>query len=336
MRVLVTGAFGNIGTSLLDELTSRGHDVRTFDVATKANRRRARKYAGKIDTVWGDVRKPEDLGAAVIDRDAIVHLAFVIPHLSVTGIESERQPEWARAVNVDGTRNLIAAAEAQPQPPRLVFASSLHIYGRTQDLQPPRLTTDPVCPTEHYSHHKVECERLVRASRLQWGILRLAATFPLAIKMDRGMFNVPLGNRMEWVHTRDVALAMANAHESAAVWGKTLHIGGGERCQFYFRDLAGRVLEAFGVGRLPEAAFATTPFCTDWLDTSESQALLQYQTRTLDDYTREMVALIGPTRHLVRLFRPFVRYWLLSQSPNYPTLSLWPFRRLAATSAWLQ
>jgi len=63
--------------------------------------------------------------------------------------------------------------------------------------------------------------------------------------------------------------------------------------------------------------------------------LLHYQTRTLDDYIREMVALIGPTRHLVRVLRPFVRYWLLSQSPHYPKMGLWPFRRLAATSAWL-
>jgi len=335
MRVLVTGAFGNIGTSLLDELTSRGYDVRTFDVATKANRRRARAYGDKIETVWGDIRTPADLTAAVADRDAIVHLAFVIPHLSVTGIESERQPDWARAVNVDGTRNLIAAAEAQPQPPRLIFASSLHIYGRTQDQQAPRHITDTLRPTDHYSHHKVECEQLVRASHLQWTILRLAATFPLAITMDTGMFDVPLDNRMEWVHTRDVALAMANALESEAVWGKTLHIGGGERCQFYFRDLAGAVLKSFGVGALPDAAFATTPFCTDWLDTSQSQALLHYQTRTLDDYIREMVALIGPTRHLVRVLRPFVRYWLLSQSPHYPKMGLWPFRRLAATSAWL-
>lgn len=335
MKVLVTGAYGNIGSSLLDQLTSRGHTVRSFDVGTKANRRRARAYAGKVEMVWGDVRRSEDLAAAVADQDAVVHLAFVIPHMSVTGVESERQPEWARKVNVDGTRNLIAAMEAQPRPPRLVFASSLHIYGRTQDQKPPRLVTDIPRPTEHYARHKVECEGHVRASRLQWAILRLAATFPLAIKADKGMFNVPLDNRMEFIHTRDVALAMANTIESEAVWGKTWHIGGGQRCQFYFRDLAGKVLETLGVGRLPEAAYATVPFATDWLDTSESQALLHYQTRTLDDYAREMARLAGPYRLLIRAFRPFVRYWLLSQSPYYPRLRLWPFRRLAATSAWL-
>jgi UDP-glucose 4-epimerase len=335
MKVMVTGAFGNIGTSLLDELTSRGHTVRSFDVASKGNRRRARAYQGRVEMVWGDVRRREDLEQAVAGQDAVVHLAFVIPHLSVTGVESEQQPEWARQVNVEGTRNLVAAMDAQPRPPRLIFASSLHIYGFTQDQKPPRLISDPLRPTEHYSRHKVECEGLVRASTLQWAILRLAATFPLAIRADKGMFNVPLGNRMEWVHTRDVALAMANALGNEKVWGRTWHIGGGPRCQFYFRDLAGTVLEKMGVGRLPEAAYATAPFATDWLDTMASEALLHYQTRTLDDYAEEMARLVGPRRHLIRVFRPVVRYWLLSQSPYYPRLGLWPFRRLAATSAWL-
>lgn len=335
MKVMVTGAFGNIGTSLLDELVSRGHAVRTFDVGTKANRRRARAYQSKVDMVWGDVRRQADLEAALAGQEAVVHLAFVIPHLSVTGVESERQPEWARQVNVEGTRNLVAAMEAQQQPPRLIFASSLHIYGFTQHQEPPRRITDPLQPTEHYSRHKVECEGLVRSSSLQWAIFRLAATFPLAIRADKGMYNVPLWNRMEWVHTRDAALAMANALESDAVWGQTWHIGGGPRCQFYFRDLAGTVLDKMGIGRLPEAAYATSPFATDWLDTSASQALLHYQTRTLDDYADEMAQLVGARRYLIRAFRPFVRYWLLSQSPYYPRFSLWPFQRLAATSAWL-
>ncbi len=44
MNVLLTGAFGNIGQSALDELLRRGHKVRCFDLKTKANERVARSY----------------------------------------------------------------------------------------------------------------------------------------------------------------------------------------------------------------------------------------------------------------------------------------------------
>ena len=172
-------------------------------------------------------------------------------------------------------------------------------------------------PIEHYARHKVECEAMIRASGLQWAILRLAATLPLAMKMDPGMFDVPLDNRMEYVHTRDVGLAFANAASHPDVWGKLLLIGGGPRCQYTYRQITGKVLDGLGVGALPEEAFATIPFPTDWIDTAESQRLLQYQRHTLDDYVAEMKARLGYKRHLVRAFRPLVRYWLLKHSPHY-------------------
>ncbi|MDY7041449.1 MAG: NAD(P)-dependent oxidoreductase [Chloroflexota bacterium] len=322
MRVLLTGAFGNVGKSTLEELVRQGYAVRCFDLETSANKKAARRLAKKfeeqIEIVWGDLRRPEDVAAAVEGQDVVVHLAFIIPKLSATGIESEDRPEWAREINVGGTQNLLNAMRTRPSPSKIIFTSSLHVYGRTQNQPPPRTVADPVQPVEHYSHHKAECERMVKDSGLEWVILRLAATLPLAMKLDRGMFDVPLNNRMEYVHTRDVGLAIANAVSSEAVWGRTLLIGGGPRCQYHYREIAQRILDAMGVGMLPEEAFGSTPFCTDWLDTTESQRLLDYQRRDLEDYIQEMVALLGYRRYLIQAFRPIVRRWLLSKSAYYP------------------
>jgi hypothetical protein len=141
---------------------------------------------------------------------------------------------------------------------------------------------------------------------------------PLTLSPDPGMFDVPLDNRIEFVHTRDVGLALANAVSSERVWGKTLHIGGGPRCQFYFREMAARILETMGVGMLPEEAFSKEPFATDWLDTAESQRILQYQRYGFGDYVQEMAAMMGIRRYLVRLVRPIARRWLLSKSPYLP------------------
>jgi UDP-glucose 4-epimerase len=317
MNVLVTGAFGNIGTSTVEELVRQGHSIRCFDLRTRANVRKAHKLNGRVDVVWGDLRRREDLAAAVRGQEVVIHLAFIIPKLSATGFESEDFPDWAREVNVGGTQNLIEAMLAQPRRPRLIFASSYHIYGRTHHLPPPRTVDDPVQPIEHYAHHKVECEQMIRASELEWAILRLAASLPIAMKLDPGMFDIPLDNRMEYIHTRDVGLALANAVSNPQVWGKILLIGGGDRCQYTYRQITHKVLDGMGVGTLPEEAFSATPFPTDWLDTRESQALLHYQRHTLDDYVKDMQGLLGAKRRLIRAFRPMVRSLLLKQSPYY-------------------
>jgi nucleoside-diphosphate-sugar epimerase len=319
MNVMLTGAFGNVGTSTLEELLEQGHTVRCFDLKTRTNERTARRYRnrynGRVEIVWGDLRRREDVASAVRGQDVVAHLAFIIPKMSATGVESEARPDWAREINVGGTRNLLEAMTALPSPPRILFTSSYHLYGRTQDRPPPRTIHDPVQPIEHYTYHKLECETMVRTSGLEWTIFRLAATLPIAIQLDPGMFDVPLDNRMEFVFTRDVGTAIATAVSNEEVWSKLFLIGGGPRCQYTYREIVQPILEAMGVGPLPEEAFGSTQFPTDWMDTSESQRILQYQRHDLNDYIKEMVALMGFRCRLIRLFRPVVRRWLLAKSP---------------------
>jgi len=317
MNVLLTGAFGNVGRSTLDALLERGHHVRCFDLPTRANLKAAARYQGQVDITWGDLRRPAEVASAVQGSDAVIHLAFVIPRLSATGVNSEDRPDWARSINVGGTRNLIESIQALPQRPRLVFASSLHIYGKTQHLAPPRTVSEEPHPVEHYAQHKVEAEKMVRESGLEWAILRLGAALPLRLILDPGMFDVPLENRIEFIHTRDAGQAFARAVDNHAVWGRTLLIGGGPRCQLYYREMMERVLGAVGVGRLPNRAFASEPYATDWLDTRESQAILGYQQRTFDDYTQDLKGILGSLHWLVAAARPLVQRWLLARSPYW-------------------
>ncbi len=318
MKVLLTGAFGNIGQAALEELISRGHDVRCFDVPTKQNRKTAHPYGNApIEIVWGDLRNIDDVRKAVAGQDVVLHLAFVIPTLSTTGVSTEDEPEWAYAINVGGARNIIQAIQEQPAPPKLLFTSSLHVFGKTQHLPPPRRVSDAVAPAEHYSRHKVAVEHLVRESGLTWAIFRLGAAMPLRMIFDPAMFDVPLDNRIEFVHRRDVARALVNALETDEVWGGLWLIGGGPRNQYLYRDLAAKILDAMGVDMLPDEAFSTEPYPTDWLDTNESERVLQFQQLTLDDYVAEMRRMLGWRRMFVRMFRPLVRAWLLSKSPYY-------------------
>ena len=71
MRIVVVGATGNVGTSLLAALQQQG----THDVAGLA--RRPPRDAGGVDWIRADIRH-DDLEAAFRGADAVVHLAWAI------------------------------------------------------------------------------------------------------------------------------------------------------------------------------------------------------------------------------------------------------------------
>lgn len=319
MFVLLTGAFGNIGESTLTALLAKNHKVRCFDLHTKQNEKVAKKLyrQGEFETVWGDIRNSDTVRNIVEDVECIIHLAAIIPP------QSEINPAFTKAVNIGGTLSLIETAEAQPVNPKFILASSISIFGPTMHLPPPRTAEDPVNPTDVYTTTKVECETALRSSTLLWTILRLTAVPALRIggETESMLFDMPLDQRIEFVHTRDVGTAFANA-VTADTRSKILLIGGGKSNQMLQREFIERILTAMGIGMFPDSAFrvATKPeewFYTDWIDTDESQRLLHYQTRTYDQYLEELKHAIGFKRHLARLFRGQARKRLLAQSPYY-------------------
>jgi UDP-glucose 4-epimerase len=312
MRILLTGATGNIGSHTLPELARRGHPVCCLCRLTTANRRRARALPAGTEVVWGDITDAGAVARAVAGVEAVIHLAAVIPPAA------NEQPERARAVNVGGTRNVVAACTAQPGPPRLLFASTLDVHGYTVDRPPPRQVDDPLVATDPYTEHKIECERLVRESGLTWSIFRLADVPILGIRQPHPiMFEIGLDNRIESLHADDAALAIANALATPEVWGQVLFVGGGPSCQLTYREYLTRLLAAMGIDPLPERAFSRAPYPTDWLDTTRSQALLRYQRHTFDDIAGAVAASLGWKRRLVPLARPLARAAMLRLSPYY-------------------
>jgi nucleoside-diphosphate-sugar epimerase len=312
MKILLTGPFGNLGMSTLHELLRQGHHVRCFVTRRNAHVLTARRFAGKIELFRSDLLHPTELLAAVKDQDVIIHTAYIIPPMS------EDHPEAARMVNVEGTRNLLFAACQQPRPPKFLFVSTFQVFGSTQHLTPPRKVTDPMQAIDHYSTHKIACEEMVRSSGLDWSIYRFCDIVPLTLRKPHPiMYKIPLATRFELVHTYDGGLAIANGMRNKEIWGKILLIGGGPSCQITYGEYLERMLNMMGLGMLPEHAFATQPYFADWLDTEESQCLLDYQRYSFDDIVRHLTRMHGHQKSLVSLVRPIARWWVLRLSPYY-------------------
>ena len=149
MRILLTGALGNVGISTLDALLQHGYFIRIFDLENRQNRRIIRKnryHKNKnIEVMWGNILDEKSLKKAVEDIDIVLHIAAIIPPLS------EINPRLARRVNVTGTKNLIQALEQQANPAKILLTSSLALYGdrRAQPLIRVGDTINPIPPNNN-------------------------------------------------------------------------------------------------------------------------------------------------------------------------------------------
>ncbi|MET0144757.1 MAG: NAD-dependent epimerase/dehydratase family protein [Ilumatobacteraceae bacterium] len=130
MRIVVTGATGNVGTSLVSLL---GDDP-AVDVVVGVARRRPAWFPPKVDWVEADVAV-DDLAPIVAGADAVVHLSWLI--------QPARDVRAMWATNVVGTRRL-ADAVARSGVPALVAASSVGAYSPA----PPGHVVDESWPTD--------------------------------------------------------------------------------------------------------------------------------------------------------------------------------------------
>ena len=148
MRIVVTGATGNVGTSLVSLL---GDDP-AVDVVVGVARRRPTWFPPKVDWVEADVAI-DDLAPIVEGADAVVHLSWLIQPAR------DRRAMWA--TNVVGTRRL-ADAIARTGVPALVAASSVGAYSPSA----PGQLVDESWPTDGtpestYSWQKALEERIL-------------------------------------------------------------------------------------------------------------------------------------------------------------------------------
>ena len=158
MRVLVTGAFGFIGTAVGRRLALAGHDVMAV---TSRPLGTAPTPLFRCQVVRADLRDEGSARAALADArpDAVCHLAGLGKVR-----ESFEHPEEYRAVNAGGTKTLLDALTATATGRRFVFASSVAVYG-VPERQP--VTEDaPLLPTSPYGESKVAAEQAIETAAM--------------------------------------------------------------------------------------------------------------------------------------------------------------------------
>jgi UDP-glucose 4-epimerase len=171
MKIVVTGASGNAGTSLLRALA----DEPTVEGVLGIARRVPELSLPKIEWASADVSRDE-LAPLFRGADAVVHLAWLI--------QPSRDQETLRATNVDGSRRVFAAT-ADAGVKTLVYASSIGAYSPG----PKDRAVDESWPTagiktSFYSRHKAEVEQLLDVFEAEHPDVRAVRLRP-ALKFKR-------------------------------------------------------------------------------------------------------------------------------------------------------
>lgn len=158
MRVLITGGAGMIGSKLASRLLSDGklggQPIDQIDLLDVVDATQMPSSSVSVETHTGDLRSTETV-QRLIDRkpDVVFHLAAV-----VSG-EAELDFDKGYGINLDGTRNLLDAIRHAEIHPRVVFASSIAVFGAPF---PEMIPDDFFCtPLTSYGTQKAMCELLV-------------------------------------------------------------------------------------------------------------------------------------------------------------------------------
>jgi len=156
--ILVTGATGHIGNVLIRKLVEKGEKVRAL------------VWRGEdttpiedldVERVEGDVLDPDSLKTALKGVEKVFHLAGIISIMPGTD-------SLVRRVNVEGTRNMLAAAR-QAGVKRLVYTSSIHAIRRAPNgvLIDESLPFDPDNPYGAYDCSKAMASLEVQKAALE-------------------------------------------------------------------------------------------------------------------------------------------------------------------------
>jgi len=146
MKVVVTGATGNVGTSTVQALSESPE----IDQIVGLARRKPTWAPPKTNWVEANVLTA-DLAAIFADADAVIHLAWAI--------QPSRDAVTLERINVEGSRRVFEATAAAGVP-KLIHASSVGAYSAgPKDREVDEDWPTEGTPTSFYSRHKVAVER---------------------------------------------------------------------------------------------------------------------------------------------------------------------------------
>ena len=235
-KILITGASGFIGSNLVEYLIKDKKPDENLRLLVPPWENLQNLPKGVFEIAIADVRNETEVERAAEGVDVIYHLAAktIIPNGSY---------DYYKDTNVDGTRNLLAAARKH-RVKKFIFFSSISVYGLPEwvgDIE----GCDEEWPknfSEAYGHTKAEAEKILLEANKNWGLnyIIIRPTTVYGPKDKAGIFQllkaINLGvfffignakNKMDYVYVEDLVRA-ARISEKEEIVNEDFIIGAGK------------------------------------------------------------------------------------------------------------
>ncbi|KQM97266.1 epimerase [Sphingobium sp. Leaf26] len=210
MTMIVTGAGGFVGRHLVQRLLAAGHAVVGMDTTAGGIPAGARP-------VVGDICSAEVRAEALADGcTALVHLA------TVPGGAAEADPAASRRVNIDAMYDLLDAAKAAGDRPRIVYASSIAVFG---DPLPAHGVDDqtPLAPRMVYGGHKAMMEVAVAMMHHRGEIEGVSIRLPAILARPKGPSGMKSAFMSDLFHAlRAGAPFICPVSAGATIWAQSV------------------------------------------------------------------------------------------------------------------
>ena len=328
LKILITGAFGNIGKAVIEEANKRGHEIIVFEIESKKTRKDARKYRRKTKKViFGDIRNLEDVKKAIQECDSVIHLAAILPPIS------KKHRKLTFEVNYEGTVNLINAIKETKRNIPFIFTSSASVMGPTQLNDKLANRNDPLVITGNYEESKIKCEEFLRENADNYLIFRLAGVLPTfstppvtkTLPQMEEIFDMHHDMRLEMIMDLDVVTALVTGAEklkSATTQKNQAYIlGGGKKNGWQLRggEFLSSLFKSLSIP-MPDQKYFTKDINTyhlDWYDTKDAQREFNFQNHSIEEYFKHMKKEYRIFRLFIILFKKVILKKLVKMSPYY-------------------
>ena len=277
--ILITGGAGNLGRTLALTLREKGHELHIMDLP-HCDFSFCNGWEN-AQVFQGDILDPDSIVEALSGVDTVYHLAAILPPAS----EVDRDRTFR--VNVDGTRNLLEACTLSGVTPRIVFASSVSVYGDTSQSSDIIGINHPVNPDDFYAMSKVEGERILMESGLPFVNLRISAIAIPEFLDPPEPWPFTGEQRIELVVLADLVVAMASIVGNESASGRSFIIAGGDTWRTDGETYVRRWGEIMEIP-LEEMSFQDKAGWLNWYDTAESQKLLDYQKTSMELFFQQL------------------------------------------------
>ena len=231
-KVLVTGAYGLLGSHTVKELIENGYHVRAFGRDAEKLQKLASEYeSDRIDIFCGDFCNAAEIEKACDGMDFVIHCGALLKGWG-------RRSEYIRT-NVGGTKNVLDACEKH-NVKRLVHTSSPSAHALKNNLNITEEDQNENNRLNYYIESKLLAEKLVRGQdRVPYSMIRPRGItgigdknmLPVLINVNR-QIGIPLFQKgkvlVDLVCAENAALALRLCMEKDEALGQAYNITNGE------------------------------------------------------------------------------------------------------------